>query len=136
MVYEPEYADGEIVAIYPNRLDYKQNISVDFLRGYLHASLPEEFNDSFAIQEFDFFGQGYLITVPKGREQEYCDILQQLEGVDSFRRDLKFEERYNALELLVSKATDLRDDVEIPKSEYNKKLEEIAEYIYSIQEQD
>lgn len=129
--YEPEYAPGEVV-IHVDAMPDPQSdgkISFDYLLGALHYGVSPELS----IQHDPTSktkGYDYIVSVPLGEEEAYCKKLEAMDIVESAElRDLAFERRSKTLDTIISMVRDIDDNITIPLSDYQEKLDEIINYM-------
>lgn len=136
--YEPEYAPGEII-IHPERSHGQEEtgLTIQYIFGFLQGNLKgiqamrsSSHSDQYGPLHPHNSRPPYIVTVPTGLEDAYCEQINELDIIESaYRRDLAFERRQETLDTIVSMVSDMRDHVEVSTQDYQAKLDEIIDYI-------
>jgi len=115
-----EYAKGELLVKFK-------------VPDYLQI-LPKEFAESMGyeyIGDWELADEICVFRVPENKENEAIKkIISRKEYVDwAEQRCITYEKRVLGLETAIGELEELRDNAELPKKEYNKKIEEIIGYL-------
>jgi hypothetical protein len=116
MKYKPRYAKGQILVAF-------KDVSEGFARDFgekLGYTLGEnsEYN-----KDMDFF----TYDVPENKEKKACNDFKKYSKFVEWTslRDLRLEERWSNLEEAIRMTESIRDNCEIPKKEFEGKIEKV-----------
>ena len=123
MKYEPEYAEGQILV----------HFKIPVAHGF--AETLGEFLGYKALEESYSYGDNvFIYETGKGKEKQALKkFLEQKPFVDwTNRRDIKLEKRWEDLEIIIGRVEELRDNSELPDKEYNRKLDQLCNYLQKL----
>lgn len=119
--YKPYYAKGEIVVCFKEGFGPSIGTDIAKVAGY-KMERPWDYGERIVIYKIP---EGEEDKAIKNLENKYSEFIEWAE-----KRDLKLESRWNSLEKILEKLTNLRDSSdELGNKEYSCKLREIEKEI-------